>query len=341
MAARTVKAWGMALVLVIAPGAIPVAQAQVEALSQIPNGLRAATRAQLSETRNKLRLSLAQMSEDGKLFNRQCASVRKNSPEAANCRRRFSVLDGKRLAYNKQVEAFNARVSSAIASDRLTLEAELVKLRGRIARHQQALRNLGFETTARQFEDYAEMSETGRAQATGVLASAVLTITLTRAEKYILKHRPTNERAAVKIGDKLYRAGVRDPFVLDAADKLHTLKPAAIKKFFKLLKASGKTAIAGATSGDAKKAAATLIIEAATAKIKDQGIAKALGVGKLLLNSVIYAETYDRARQGTERLMEVSEQQAAGLRRIDAMLRTDVAGLARTKRDLRNLGAKP
>jgi hypothetical protein len=281
------------------------------------------------------------MRKDGKLFNHQCASVRKNSPEAASCRRRFAVLDGKRLAYNKEVYAFNARISSAIASDRRALKAELTRLRGRIARHQQALRNLGFETTAGQFENYAEMSKGGQAQAIGVLASAVLTITLSKTEKYILKHRPTNEEAAIKIGDKLYLAGVRDHFVLDAADKLHTLKPAAIKKFFKLLKASSKTAIAGATSGNAKKAAATLIIEAATTGIKNQDIVKALGVGKLLLGSIIYAETYDRARQGTERLMAVSEQQAAGLKRIDAMLRTDVAGLARTKRDLRTLRAKP
>lgn len=93
------------------------ARAQVPPLDPIPQSLREPARSLLEGERQPLAARLARLQEQGRAFNSRCASVRANSPEAAQCRSSFAELSNARETYSADVREFDARLARAVRLD--------------------------------------------------------------------------------------------------------------------------------------------------------------------------------------------------------------------------------
>lgn len=313
------------------------ARAQVEALRQIPDGVGEPLRDRLNRERAELRTAYQHLSEEGRLFNRRCASVDKGSAAAADCARSHAVLNERRLDYNTKARAFNGKIARALGGRAKALEAEIARLRGRIAGHQQALRNIGFETTARQFEDYAARAKEGQMEAIRVASKSAVELTFGLVGNVALTHRPVNPAQSASLGHRLKAAGVTDPFVLDRVYNLHKIKPAEIKDFLSRLKAASFTVIGHATSHGAADSAAQVTLAVLSHFVKDNALAHKLALGELITEGVVLAATYAEVRTGTSQMLKATEPQLQAMKPIQAMIKTDVEALTRAKRDLARL----
>jgi hypothetical protein len=97
-----------ALALTAAP-----ARAQVPRLLEVPANALEPQRTQLHAVRQVLLTRLAKYQQEGRAFNGACGSVEKGSPAAQRCRQRWGELEGRRLQYAADADAFNARVRAA------------------------------------------------------------------------------------------------------------------------------------------------------------------------------------------------------------------------------------
>ena len=324
--------------LALTPG---LARAQVVALRQVPERrARAAARHRLTGERQELHARYLRLADAGRAFNGRCASVDKGSAAAATCREMYTHLDAARRDYNAAAAAFNQHLATAIAHDAGALRAEVARLRKRLAAHQQALRNLGFETTAKQFEDYAALSEEGKLAAWRLATKAAVEVSFGAVQTGALKYRPVNVNQAKSIAMRLRGLGVTNPDVLDAAYNLHKLKPAEIKKFLGALKVVSLQVIAGATSRDAVEAAGEGIAATLYFFVKGE-VGHRLVLGEMLANGLALVATYYEVSSGIAQMTRASDRQLEGLRPIQAMITTDTAALVAAKRDLARLGAAP
>lgn len=91
------------------------ANAQVPELLAVSNIIPQPDRGQLNKQRGSLSSRLAKLEGETGAFNLACKSVDKGSAAAANCRIRFSELNGKRQIYTIDANAFNYEVRTKTA----------------------------------------------------------------------------------------------------------------------------------------------------------------------------------------------------------------------------------
>ncbi|MBS1811633.1 MAG: hypothetical protein JST84_25960 [Acidobacteria bacterium] len=84
------------------------------------------------------------------------------------------------LAISQQVQAQDCNAAAAQASQ---LKSQIENLNGRVARHQQAIKNLNLDMRAEEVNEWAKLSEEARDEARDHLWEAVLTSTPPLLEK--------------------------------------------------------------------------------------------------------------------------------------------------------------
>jgi len=109
------------------------ARAQVPPLDPIPQSLHEPARSLLDGERQPLAARLAHLQDQGRAFNSRCAAVRANSPDAAECRRKFAELSAARESYSAEVREFDARLARAVRLDAAS-ESERHAVEDEIAR---------------------------------------------------------------------------------------------------------------------------------------------------------------------------------------------------------------
>jgi len=141
----------LALALVVVTGEL---RAQRFArLCDIPASLSNPPRSAYQARRGQLASELAALQRRGHRFNRECISPQVNSEAYRVCDARFTRLQSDKQSYNNRVRHLCRKVSLSMRVDRLAK---------RLESHKTAIRNMGFKTTARQFEDWAGRSEEWR-----------------------------------------------------------------------------------------------------------------------------------------------------------------------------------
>lgn len=157
------------------------AWAQVPAVPPLPGALGEAAAAPLRSRIDEFSQQRRGFIEAGARHNERCRSVTQGSPEHAACTdSRQSVLR-QLSALRESAARLETDIAAAVASERRRLEQAVRELDSRIARDLTAIRNLGFDRRAEDFERWALMSREARAarekewrdQLTDVIASEV------------------------------------------------------------------------------------------------------------------------------------------------------------------------
>jgi len=101
------------LLLLLLGLAWPAAAIEVPELNRVPALLAEPARSTLQKQRQALEKRFSSLKRETGIFNRDCASVEKDSADASRCRQRQSSLQDELRRYRGDAEAFNKQVAAA------------------------------------------------------------------------------------------------------------------------------------------------------------------------------------------------------------------------------------
>lgn len=203
--------------------AVPaIAQVNLEPARPVPPGVTEPPRGSLEREKSRLDGARAQVEGGVAGLNRECGKVdQKDAARVAECGARNRQLREAIAAYRRDLAAYKC-----------ALAAPAIEALGHgIAREQQAIRNLGFATTAAAFEQLRELTEDQRQdflneilQATVLGAVDVGLDALKDVMSASISLNPVSVRGVVAKAEKL---GISNPHVLEA---LHAVGRARNKR---------------------------------------------------------------------------------------------------------------
>ncbi len=133
----------------------PQVRAEVPELKPIPQDLPKEVRASLVEQAAELTRELSALAGRNSDLRRNCAEVDEGSPAAERCRREQAALETGKERYVQAADRFNGIVDA---------EVSIHELKARIDRDQEAIRRLGFESRADDFQEWEKLADEARSQ---------------------------------------------------------------------------------------------------------------------------------------------------------------------------------
>jgi hypothetical protein len=311
-------------------------------LREIPEAIPAETRGPLTQRKHDLDERLAALRASITAYNAK-PGVKPGSPEERPYREEAADLDKQRKAYRADDDQYKADLRAAVAANRSAIEASIPVLKRKIETDAEAIKRLGFDKRADEFEEWVKLAASAQQEREKemleALVSTVLVVARTGVNAGGAEIASLNPRTASEKIVMLKEAGVTDPYFFDAIRALGRVqaKPEMAEKLDDFLRAAQKTyenIVANEGVGNTGPDAAALT----NAELK-AGVA-VLGWGlndpklEVLVNEVkvttalVYesAAGHVSARQ-VERLYMLTEQELKGLHKLGVLLNEHVAQL--------------
>lgn len=325
----------------------PLLRAQMVSLLPVPS-CSPEQGSRLQPRWNNLQAAASTLAEKGEAFKRDCNRVEEGSAEDAACKQRSDALEEERQDYNEKASGYNSDVVTA-------LQGCVDDLTALVARDQQAIRNLGIDRTAQQFEQWVDWASSATEErgeqwreALQESAQAVMEAAIKSAGDHIMDAVGSlNPPTANRLITQLRGAGVSDPLLFDAIRTVAYTpdKPAKARAAKKIIENLWrlkeiwdlKDLSSGTESSKWKAGSAVIGLFVVDPRLQL--------LGKLTLQDVRFAFYSVNANVVTrislseiERLSDLTDLQLQNLKSLSRRLQEDVQRLRAAKQELAEAG---
>jgi hypothetical protein len=343
---HTVKKFGFIGVVICFTLAPPM-RGQIVSLLPVPS-CSPEQSSRLQPKWNNLQSTASALVDKGETFNRDCNRVEEGSAEDTACKQRSDALETERQDYNGKANGYNSDVVAV-------LHGCVDDLTALVARDQQAIRNLGIDRTAQQFEQWVDWASSATEErdeqwreALQESAKAIVEAAIKSATDHTLDAVGSlNPPTANRLITQLRSAGVSDPLLFDAIrtvaytpDKPGKARAAKkiIENLWRMKELWDLKDLTSSTESSKWKAGAAVI----GLFVVDPRFQL---LGKLTLQDVRFAFYSVNANVATrislseiERLSDLTELQLQNLKSLSRQLQGDVQRLRATKQELAGAG---
>ena len=345
--------WARASLAVVGICLAGLPQANALQPSTVPNDLPAAQRTSFLQGKADLERERDNLLRRIEAHNARCPKdMPDDSPNLPDCRREQQSLNNAQTRYLENVRAFNLAVAQAVSQrprGNADVAANIAKLEKQIASDEEAIRRLGFQKRAADFEEWSKLTDAARNQFINETLRILARLALDEAALGLKSHASdlssslTREKAKDVI-KWLERNGANNPHLVEAIEALAratTIKERtdAANALISATSAAVKT-YSVASSSDKLKATVEVFCETASQiGSKKLGLVgwqtRALVAGAELTAELSFAYAEQHIAESTIRdLDHMTEEQLKAVQKLSDVLRKHVAELKAAKRRL-------
>lgn len=326
-----------------------VAHAQVQQPVNIPDGLSIEHKEDLNRRRSVLIGQRDILSAKLQSHNQKCSKVRSDSPEVEECHTNQKLLVAEIQEYNDAVKGFDQTVEKMLTVYKEQLEAQIHGLRNQIRMDEQAIRNLGFDKRAADFEEWVKLADDARKefeeQTLDSIAELLLTGSLDANKAFIKNIGSFNSFSTQKLIGRLNSAGIRNQRIWNLIREVGATKgkPEAAKATRELIELIEK-------EGDLLAIAQNASNDPESIKTKAEAVVTVLSWGlegplagflqsdvQFMFSSLYNASSRYVSISNIEKLTTLTEEELKSLKKLSDVMKKHIDQLNRAKKELASL----
>jgi hypothetical protein len=316
---------------------------------EVPDWLSESTKEGLEKERNRLIERLDQIEKIGKEYNDAYAGKPDNIREAPEARQMFMQLENDKKSYLADLANFKEHLATAVTAEKTRLLTEIARLKNKVAMDLSAIRHLGFDKRAEDYQEWLELDAAARKQlreqASKSLADLLLTAAQDANKAVIQSIGSLNTFSAQKLIGKLKAANIKDPRVWELVNEIGATndKPAMRKATLKLLELVER-------EGDVIGGGSEIVRDPENIPLQGETAATILSWGlegplagwfasetELCISTIYTAAATNVSRKNIERLNSLTDAQLVILKGLNQMVEDHVKALRKLEITLSNL----
>ncbi len=332
--------------LLIGLAASPVAEAR----SVLPHNINDPPQKILKERKQQVLRRLQTLKREGARFNQDCRSVKKGSAKDHDCRSRLQKLQQKQRSLTASLKRVDVKIEKANK-----LSIKIVRLKNRLRNHEQVIRNMGFQTTAGQFDDWAKRSEKWRSTYTSAAINTSIGIIISATENSIhlkklkgLDKKTLNKQITV-LKKALKKAKIKAPQVIKNFRKFVDAsradeKKVMLKKFLRSLGTTLGILVRDKYSSQKTSSGQENVWRAVASTLsifvdnpEHRRVLGWVGYADFALTTVMAGYTIATVDSGVKKLTQATEAQLKALEKVSKMIQADMKAYKKTRKQLYTL----